>query len=45
MKNLGFLLDLVAILLIGNKITYINERINFKQFKQHDGPSFGRRKL
>jgi hypothetical protein len=39
-KNLGFLLDLVVILLIGNKITYINEHINFEHFKEHDGPSF-----
>ncbi len=34
MKNLGFVLDLVAILLIGNKITYINEHIKFKHFKE-----------
>ncbi len=50
MKNLGFLLDLVVILLIGNKITYINEHIKFKHFKEHDGPTFfatwlGKRKL
>jgi len=49
-KNLGFLLDLVVILLIGNKITYINEHIKFKHFKEHDGPTFfatwlGKRKL
>jgi hypothetical protein len=39
-KNLGFLLDLVAILLVGNKVTYINEQIKFQHFKECDGPSF-----